>query len=59
MFDMNTVERISITVLEAAAMTGLKQPAIYRLVKNGEIESRRLGGRILIPLAPLRKQFGL
>ncbi|MGV0993773.1 MAG: helix-turn-helix domain-containing protein [Mycobacterium sp.] len=56
---MNTVERISITVLEAAAMTGLKQPAIYRLVKSGEIESRRLGGRILIPLAPLKKKFGV
>ncbi|MCB1290807.1 MAG: helix-turn-helix domain-containing protein [Mycolicibacterium sp.] len=53
------MERISITVVEAAAMTGLKQPAIYRLVKSGEIESRRLGGRILIPLAPLKKQFGL
>ena len=59
MIDIQTVERISITVPEASAMTGLKQPAIYRLVKSGEIESRRLGGRILIPLAPLKKQFGL
>lgn len=59
MIDIQTMERISITVVEAAAMTGLKQPAIYRLVKSGEIESRRLGGRILIPLAPLKEKFGL
>ncbi len=59
MLDMNNVERISITVLEAAAMIGLNRQSVYRLVKSGEIESRRLGGRILIPLAPLRKKFEL
>jgi len=58
MFDPNK-DRVSITVKEAAKSTGLKPGAIYRLVKSGEIESKRLGGRILILFEPFRKQFGL
>ena len=58
MFDPNT-ERISITVSEAAASTGLKPGAIYRSVSTGEIESTRLGGRILILFEPFKKKFGL
>ncbi|MCW1958351.1 MAG: helix-turn-helix domain-containing protein [Mycobacterium sp.] len=58
MFDPNK-DRVSITVLEAAMTTGLKPHAVYRLVKSGEIESRRLGGRILILFEPFKKKFGL
>lgn len=58
MFDPNK-DRVSITVLEAAMTTGLKPQAVYRLVKSGEIESRRLGGRILILFEPFKKKFGL
>lgn len=58
MFDPSK-DRVSITVQEAAISTGLKPHAVYRLVKSGEIESRRLGGRILILFEPFKKQFGL
>ena len=58
MFDPNK-DRVSITVKEAAKSTGLQPGAIYRLVKSGEIESKRLGGRILILFEPFRRQFGL
>ena len=58
MFDPNK-DRVSITVQEAANSTGLKPGAIYRLVRAGEIEVIRLGGRILILFEPFRKQFGL
>ena len=56
--DNESFERLAITVLEAAAMTGLSRQAIYRLVDNGEIESTRLGGRILILFGPFKRKFG-
>jgi excisionase family DNA binding protein len=58
MFDPNK-DRVSITVKEAANSTGLKPGAIYRLIRAGEIEVIRLGGRILILFEPFRKRFGL
>jgi excisionase family DNA binding protein len=39
-------------------MTGLSRQAIYRLVSSGEIESTRLGGRILILFGPFKRKFG-
>ena len=59
MMDKEGFERIAITVAEAAWMVGLGEPAIYRLVGRGEIEARRLGGRILILYQPFKKKFGL
>ncbi len=58
MFDPNK-DRVSITVKEAAHCTGLGIHAVYRMVRAGEIEVIRLGGRILILFEPFRKQFGL
>ena len=57
--DDESFERLGITTEEAAAMTGLSRQAIYRLVNNGEIESTRLGGRILILFGPFKRKFGL
>ncbi len=54
-----SIKRISITVAETAEITGLSEPAVYRAVKKGEIEVKRLGGRILVLVEPLMKQFGL
>ena len=56
--DINAFERLGITTEEAAAMTGLSRQAIYRLVSSGEIESTRLGGRILILFRPFKRKFG-
>ena len=56
--DITAFERLAITVLEAAAMSGLSRQAIYRLVDRGEIESTRLGGRILILFRPFKRKFG-
>lgn len=56
--DNESFERLAITVLEAAAMTGLSRQSIYRLVDSGEIESTRLGGRILILFRPFKRKFG-
>ena len=57
--DTESFERLAITVFEAAAMTGLSRQAIYRLVNSGEIESTRLGGRILILFRPFKRKFGV
>jgi len=57
--DINAFERLGITAAQAAALTGLSRQAIYRLVSSGEIESTRLGGRILILFRPFKRKFGL
>lgn len=51
--------RLTITVDEAAAALGLGRTATYDAVRRGEIESVRLGRKILVPTAPLLRLLGL
>lgn len=41
--------RIAYTVPEVAASLGLSETETYRLVRNGQIASRKVGRRVLIP----------
>ena len=51
-------ENLTISVGEAGeALGGLSRNASYRAVKTGEIPSIRIGGRIVVPTAPLRKML--
>lgn len=38
---------------------GLSRNAAYAAANSGEIPSIRIGGRIVVPTAPLRKMLGL
>lgn len=53
-------ENLTVTVAEAGeALGGLSRNASYRAVKSGDIPSIKIGGRIVVPTAALRKMLGL
>jgi hypothetical protein len=56
----NALEKeLSISVEMAGKLFGLKRNASYAAVKSGDIPSIRIGGRIVVPTAPLRKMLGI
>jgi len=54
-------EPLGISVGEALKIIGGKigRSTLYDAIKRGEIPSVRFGSRIVIPLAALRRQFGV
>jgi len=48
-----------VTVEDAGRALGLGRSLAYEAVKTGEIPSIKIGGRITVPTAPLRKMLGL
>jgi len=51
--------RLTVTVEEAAVILGLGRSAAYEATRRGEIPSRRLGRRIVIPVPLLLDWLGL
>jgi excisionase family DNA binding protein len=51
-------EKLTVTVPVAAKMLGLSLNPTYRGIQTGEIPSVRIGGKILVPTAALRKLLG-
>lgn len=51
------LDRPTISVEQAAAIFGIGRNAAYEAVRRGEIPSVRLGGRILVPTAAIRKML--
>lgn len=49
-----TPERICVSVAEAAQLLGVSRWAVYQRVKDGTLNSRKLGRRVLIDYAALR-----
>ncbi|MDQ6839701.1 MAG: helix-turn-helix domain-containing protein [Actinomycetota bacterium] len=50
--------RLTVTVEEAASVLGLGRSAAYEAARRGEIPSRRLGRRIVVPVPLLRPCIG-
>jgi excisionase family DNA binding protein len=48
-----------ITVAKTARLLGVTAPTAYEWVRQGELPSIRLGGRIRIPIAKLADLLGL
>ena len=44
-----TVDRVTMTVEEAAAALGISRNTAFRAVKAGDLPSIRIGRRILVP----------
>ncbi len=42
-------ERITLTIVEVAALLGISRALAYELVKRGELPSLRLGRRVVVP----------
>jgi excisionase family DNA binding protein len=56
---METLARPTCEVKEAQEILDLSKNSMYAAVRKGEIESIRVGGRIRIITAPLRRRLGL
>jgi excisionase family DNA binding protein len=44
---------LTVTILHAAFVTGLSERTIWRLLKSGELEATRIGGRTMVMTASL------
>jgi len=50
--------RVTLTVKEAAEVLGVARNTCYEAVHRGEIPTIRIGNRLLIPVAGLRRLLG-
>jgi len=48
-------ERLTVSVPEAAKMLGISKNSAYNAVARGSVPSLRIGKRIVVPLAALRR----
>jgi hypothetical protein len=53
------LRRPAITPKETLAILPLGRNAVYEAIKRGEIESFRVGNRIFVPTAALRRKLGI
>lgn len=51
-------DRIMLTVEEVAALLGLGRTAAYEAARRGELPSRRLGRRVIVPVPALLDWLG-
>lgn len=54
---MSDADRLTITVVEAAAKLGIGKNQAYEAVRRGEIPTIRIGGRILVPRAAFERML--
>jgi hypothetical protein len=52
-------EQVSVPVVIAGKAFGLSRNSAYAAVRNGQLPSVRIGARIAVPTAPLRRMLGL
>ncbi|MBM3531159.1 MAG: helix-turn-helix domain-containing protein [Alphaproteobacteria bacterium] len=55
----DVLDKPTCTVEEFRKLMGLSKNPAYDAIKRGDIPSIRLGGRIVVPTAPLRRLLGL
>lgn len=51
----NTIERILVSVEDAAVMVALCRATVFRLIGSGEIRTVKYGRRTLVPVQSLRE----
>ena len=51
-------QRITLTVEEVASLLGLGRTAAYETARRGQIPSRRLGRRVVVPVPALLEWLG-
>jgi hypothetical protein len=50
---------LQVSVETVGKIFGLGRNSTYAAVKSGQIPSIKIGGRIVVPTAPLRKMLGI
>jgi hypothetical protein len=53
------IENLTVSVETAGKAFGLSRGSAYEACKTGDIPSIRIGGRIAVPTAALRKMLGI
>ncbi|HWJ53836.1 MAG TPA: helix-turn-helix domain-containing protein [Propionibacteriaceae bacterium] len=48
----------TISIEEAAVLLGVSRSAAYRAAKAGQLQTLRMGRRLLVPTAPLLRMLG-
>jgi excisionase family DNA binding protein len=51
-------DRTTLTVDETCPILGVGRNTLYASIKRGEVLALTLGHRLVIPVAPLRRQIG-
>jgi len=51
--------RVALSVEEVASLLGLGRTAAYEAARRGEIPSRRLGRRVIVPVPALLEWLGV
>ena len=51
--------RVTLSVEEVASLLGLGRTAAYEAARRGEIPSRRLGRRVIVPVPALLEWLGV
>jgi excisionase family DNA binding protein len=51
---MNSPDILTYTILDACRALGVGRTNLYRLISEGQIEARVLGGRTVVPVDSLR-----
>ena len=55
--DKAAIERATVTVPQAGEMLGISRNGSYEAARRGEIPTIRLGRRLVVPLAALRRML--
>ena len=52
------MERLTLTVAEAAKVLGIGRGTAYEAVRTGQLPALRVGRRLLVPVAALKQKLG-
>ena len=52
------MKRLTYTVPDAAGLLGISRGAAYEAARNGQLPTIRIGKRLLVPIAALKKILG-
>lgn len=55
----NPEDQPTLTVVEAAALLGVGRDSLYAAIDRGEVPSLRIGRRLVVPTAALRRLVGI
>ena len=53
--NMLSHEPLAYSIADACRVSSIGRTKLYALMKSGQLEARRIGGRTLIPAASLRR----
>lgn len=56
--DQILIRRSAVSIAEAARTLSLSEKTVRRAIKDGRLEHRRIGDRVLIPVAALEQWSG-